>query len=135
LGFNLLIGYVFQNYLPQWRSESNPLLALVKTPLDLLVFLFIALVVGGIKEELQRAFILQRFRDDMGRPYIGLATWSLLFGYGHVIQGIDSATGATLFGLLFGFVYLWRKNLIAPMVAHSLYNSFVLIGYWCWGWD
>lgn len=57
-----------------------------------------------------------------------------MFGYGHAVQGIDSALGATFFGMLFGIFYLWRKSMIAPMVAHSVYNSLVLIGHWFLGW-
>ncbi len=134
LGSNLLLGFLFEQYFPPWHSETNPILELVRTPGDLALFLFIGLAVGGIKEEVQRAFILQRFRDDLAIPGFGLVAWSLLFGYGHLLQGVDSATGATLFGLIFGFCFLWRKNLIASMIAHCLYNSFILIGYWYWGW-
>lgn len=132
---NVLIGLLLEKFLPQWRSESNPMLDLIESPQDLFLFFFVALLAGAFKEEVQRAFILQRFRDELRIPILGLALWSLMFGYGHAVQGIDSALGATIFGILFGIFYLWRRSMIAPMVAHSVYNSLVLIGYWFLGLD
>lgn len=127
---NFLVTQMFRLWLPQWVSEENPLLNLVKTPGDLMLFLLVSLLAGGIKEEVQRAFILQRFRNYLSAATAGLIVWSIAFGAGHYVQGLDSAFGASLYGLIFGAVYLWRNCLIAPMVAHALYDMSVLTGYW-----
>lgn len=127
---NLGTGFLFEKFLPQYRSNSNPLLDLIHTPVDLLMFFSMALFAGALKEEIQRAFILQRFRDGLGIPGWGLLFWSVAFGYGHALQGFDSAFSATFMGLILGLVYLWRRSLMAPILAHSVYNSMVLIGYW-----
>lgn len=35
---NLFIGFFLEKFLPQWRSESNPMLELIDSPEDLLIF-------------------------------------------------------------------------------------------------
>jgi len=32
--------------------------------------------------------------------------------------------------MLFGLLYLWRRNLIAPMVAHALFDVITLLAVW-----
>lgn len=125
--FSVKVG--FQLFFPHWATVQNPLLELVKTDWDLGLFLVASIYAGGIKEEVQRAFVLTRFRDSLGGVYVGLFLWSLFFGYGHAIQGIDNAVGAGILGLLFGLLFIWRRNLTAPIVAHILYDVLTLIIY------
>jgi len=127
---NLLLTLIFQYWLPQFFIDRNPLMDLIRTPKDLILFLIAALVAGGIKEELQRGFILTRFRDHLGGAWVGLVVWSTLFGAGHYLQGAQGITAATFFGFLFGGVYLARKSLVAPIVAHAVYDVLALVSYW-----
>jgi membrane protease YdiL (CAAX protease family) len=62
--------------------------------------------------------------------HIGLVLWTLFFAYGHMMQGIDNAAGAGALGLIFGLLYIWRRNLVAPIVAHAAYDVTTLIIYW-----
>jgi len=126
----LLVGLVFRAFFPQYVSSTNPLLELIQTPTDLLFFVISSIYVGGIKEEVQRAFILVRFEKYLGGIAVGLAVWSLFFGYGHVIQGVDNAIGAGFLGLLFGLLFVWRRNLIAPILSHALFDITTLMVYW-----
>jgi membrane protease YdiL (CAAX protease family) len=125
--FSVKVG--FQVFFPHWATVHNPLLELIKTDWDLGLFLFASIYAGGLKEEVQRAFVLTRFRDSLGGVYVGLFLWSLFFGYGHAIQGIDNAVGAGILGLFFGLLFIWRRNLTAPIVAHILYDVLTLIIY------
>lgn len=127
---NLVVSLIFQTYFPKYFMESNPLTELVRSPQDLLLFTIAALIAGGFKEELQRAFILRRFQTYLGGAGLGLMLWSLVFGLGHYLQGVQGVVAATLFGLIFGAVYLIRGNLIIPMAAHGAYDTFALVGYW-----
>ena len=120
----------FQRYLPTHFSSHNPLLEVIHTRGQLGLFMFSALLAGGVKEEIQRAFILTRFRTYLGGAWLGLILWSVAFGAAHYIQGWQGMVAAGVFGLIFGAVYLIRGSLIAPMVAHGLYDSAVLLGYW-----
>jgi membrane protease YdiL (CAAX protease family) len=127
---NIAVGLVFRTLLPKYYMDRNPLTEIIHTPQELALFLLSAFIAGGIKEELQRAFIIVRFRQYLGGAWLGLLIWSLAFGAGHYAQGLQGVLAATLFGFLFGLVYLARGSLIAPIVAHSLYDTAALLGYW-----
>lgn len=102
---------------------NNPLAGLLDGQANIWMFLFVVIVAGGIREELQRAFLLQRFRDDFGRPWMGLVITSLAFGLGHTLQGYDAAIITGMLGALWGSIYLTRGGAIAGVVGHSLFNS------------
>lgn len=127
---NLVVSVVFKVFFSRYFLERNPLTDLIRTPQDLVLFIFAALLAGGIKEELQRAFILRRFERYLGGAWVGLIFWSVFFGLGHYVQGVQGTVAATLFGLIFGLLYLARGSLIAPMVAHGVYDTLALLGYW-----
>jgi len=127
---NGVIALAFQTYLPKHFSSHNPLLETIHNRQQLGLFVFSVLVAGGFKEELQRAFILTRFRQYLGGAWLGLFLWSIAFGAAHYVQGWQGIAAAGLFGFIFGAVYLARGSLLAPMVAHGVYDSFVLLGYW-----
>ncbi len=127
---NGLVGGFFRLFLPKYFTERNPLMEIIHTPQDLSLFIISVIIAGGVKEELQRAFIINRFRQHLGGAWMGLVLWSVAFGTGHYIQGLQGMVIAGLFGLVFGAVYILRANVIAPMVSHGLYDAAALIGYW-----
>jgi len=127
---NAAVSLVFRVYLPQYYTERNPLMEIIHTPQQLALFIFAALIAGGFKEELQRAFILNKFRRFLGGAAAGLILWSLAFGAGHYVQGVQGVFLASVYGLLFGIVYLMSGSLVAPIVAHGAYDTLALLGYW-----
>jgi len=152
-GSTLLVNIFFNFFLPDYVSTSNPLLELIDSYGALLLFLISSIYVGGIKEEIQRAFVLDRFERYLGAlilmPFsrilgrssseqdgrrvgiiVGLTLWSLFFALGHAVQGIDNAVGAGILGLCFGILYIWRRNLVAPIVAHALFDVVTLLIFW-----
>ena len=124
------VEFVFRTYLPEYYLEQNPLTEIIKTPQQLAFFTFLALFAGGLKEELQRAFILNRFRRYLGGAGVGLLVWSLAFGAGHYLQGMQGIVVATLFGLIFGAIYLLSRSMIAPIFAHCVFNLLELLQYY-----
>lgn len=127
---NLLVALGFRYLLPKYLLDRNPLTEMIRTPSDLGLFIVSALVAGGIKEELQRGFMLTRFKRHLGGSGVGLVVWSLAFGAGHYLQGLQGIVAATLFGFLFGAVYLARGSLLVPIVTHGVYDTVALLGYW-----
>ncbi len=125
-----IVAIAFKLYLPKYYMEQNPLTEIIRTPQQLALFILAALLAGGIKEELQRAFILNRFRTYLGGSAVGLVLWSIAFGAGHYIQGAQGIVIAAIYGFLFGIVYILSGSLIAPMIAHGLYDSLALLAYW-----
>jgi membrane protease YdiL (CAAX protease family) len=127
---NALVLLVFRTYLPGYYLERNPLTEIIHTPQQLALFIFSALIAGGVKEELQRAFVLNRFGRYLGGAGLGLVLWSFAFGAGHYLQGVQGIAIATIFGFIFGGTYLLSGSLIAPMIAHGTYDTLALLAYW-----
>jgi membrane protease YdiL (CAAX protease family) len=101
---------------------DNPLEGLLGDQGSIWMFLFVVIVAGGIREELQRGFLLHRFKEDLGQPWLGLLITSLSFGMGHTLQGYDAALITGALGALWGAMYLTRGSALAPLVSHSLFN-------------
>ena len=102
---------------------DNPIEALIRSPRDALILLVVAVVAGGVREELQRAFILRRFEQRLGGGWIGLVVFSAAFGLGHYVQGWDAAIVTGLLGALWGALFLLRRSVVAAMVSHAGFNA------------
>jgi uncharacterized protein len=99
--------------------EHNPLQDLVHSPADAAIFAVVVVVAGGLREELQRAFLLHRFERWLGGRVVGVVMASVAFGVGHSIQGADAAIATAALGAFWGVVYLRRRSVVAPIVSHS----------------
>jgi membrane protease YdiL (CAAX protease family) len=103
---------------------ENPLEALATGgPAAAAMFAVVAIVAGGIREELQRAFLLQRFERHLGGAAVGVVVLSTAFGLGHVVQGWDAAIATGALGAFWAVLYLRRRSSIAPIVSHAGFNS------------
>lgn len=123
VGVGLTIA-VLRRLLPWLHNvPANPFELLVRTPLEAGLFSIVAIVAGGVREEVQRAFLLRRFSTHLGGPAVGLIIVSLAFGAGHIVQGFDAAVATALLGLAWGAVYLRRGSAVAPIVSHAGYNG------------
>ena len=102
---------------------DNPLETLATDPGGAALFGIVAIVAGGIREELQRAFLLQRFERHLGGAMVGVVVLSIAFGLGHALQGWDAAIATGLLGAFWAVLYLRRRSSIAPIVSHAGFNS------------
>ena len=124
----LVAGAIAGTTLLSWLAPGlrnvpeNPFEALLDTPGRIALFGVVAVVAGGIREELQRAFILRRFEQHLGGGWLGLVVFSAAFGLGHQIQGWDAAILTGLLGALWGAIYLVRRSAVAPIVSHAGFN-------------
>ena len=120
----MLVSVLVRQFAPSLHNvPENPLADSFGTQSGFLVFLFVVIVAGGVREELQRAFLLHRFRGDLGQPWMGVFITSLAFGMGHTLQGLDAAIITGSLGAFWGVMYLMRRSAVASMVSHSLFNS------------
>jgi len=99
--------------------EHNPLQQLLHSPRDAFLFGCVVVIAGGVREEVQRAFLLHRFDEWLGGGTVGVVVTSVAFGGGHLLQGVDAAIATGLLGAFWGVVYLRRRSMIAPMVSHA----------------
>ena len=109
--------------------EQNPLQELLRSPRDAWLFALVVLVAGGIREEIQRAFLLHRFEVWLGGPAVGVVVTSVAFGAGHFVQGVDASIATGLLGAFWGVTYLRRRSMVAPMVSHAGFDLVQVIQY------
>lgn len=114
-----LLGLI-QHFWPSLHTVAhNPLQEMIRRPRDAALFSVVVVVAGGVREELQRAFLLRRFEVWLGGGALGVVATSVAFGGGHVIQGLDAAMTTGTLGAFWGIVYLRRRSAVAPMVSHA----------------
>ena len=122
LGIGLL-GLGLRTLAPWLHNvPDNPLAALARDPRSLAIFAVVVVVAGGLREEVQRAFVLHRFRQHLGGARAGLWIFSIAFGLGHLLQGYDAALLTAMLGLTWGVLYLRRGSIVAPLVSHAGFN-------------
>jgi len=110
---------------PQLHNvDVNPFEALAGNSLrDAALLGLVAIVAGGVREELQRAFLLDRFERYLGPSWAGVVILSTAFGLGHLLQGRDAAIATGAMGAFWAVIYLRRRSSVAPMMSHALFNS------------
>lgn len=113
--------------------QENPLQQLISTPGQALILSIVATVGGGLREEIQRAFILHRFEQHLGGARVGLVLYSLVFGLGHSLQGWDAVLTTAMLGLFWGYIYITRRSIVAPVVSHSGFNAAEIFVYFVAG--
>jgi membrane protease YdiL (CAAX protease family) len=123
-----------QLVVPSLRNvPHNPLADLVKSRSDAVIFAFVVMVAGGVREEIQRGFVLRRFEQYLGGGVTGLIVFSALFGLGHLEQGRDVALATAVLGAFWGAIFLRRRSIAGPMVGHAGFNlaqviKFITVG-------
>jgi len=128
--FGVAVLAAIQTLAPTLHNiAANPLQDLIREPIGAGTFALVAVVAGGVREEIQRAFVLHRFEGWLGGGAVGVVIGSIAFGAGHLLQGYDAAIATGLLGVFWGIVYLRRRSMIAPMVSHSGFNLLQLLQY------
>jgi membrane protease YdiL (CAAX protease family) len=119
----LLILRLVLTYAPQLHNVlQNPLEDMLRTRSDAFIFAIVVMISGGVREEVQRGFIIHRFGQYLGGGIFGVLFYSTLFGLGHFEQGYDAVLATGVLGAFWGFLYLRRGSIIAPLVSHAGFN-------------
>ena len=129
-GVIVLVLLVVQLAAPSLRNvPQNPLADLVRTPMDALLFGLVVMIAGGVREEIQRGFVLRRFEQYLGGGTAGLVVFSCLFGLGHLEQGRDVAIATAVLGAFWGWIFLRRRSIAGPMVGHAGFNLLQVVKF------
>jgi uncharacterized protein len=88
-------------------------------------FALISMVAGFAEELLFRGLIQSALTNWLGLA-AGLVIASLLFGLAHIITP-TYAVLAALIGVYLGWLWIATGNLLAPIVAHALYDFVALV--------
>lgn len=118
----------------QGQGGSNPLLSLALAGQDqvaLAIFFFTAAIAAPFFEEfLFRGFLLPSLTRYL--PVWGaIVASSLLFAVAHL--SLSEILPLTVLGMVLGLVYTRSRNLLAPMLLHSLWNSGTLLSLFILG--
>lgn len=121
------------------RSKWRPIQRLVEVVDRLILPLFkscgpaemaiIALLAGLGEEMLFRGVVQAATAGWIGGEaglWAGLLVAAVLFGLAHLITPAYGVL-AGLMGLYFGALWLWTGNLLAPIVAHAVYDFLALL--------
>jgi uncharacterized protein len=134
LGLGMAVLLAVQHFAPTLHTVGqNPLESLLGSRANQWLFALVVIAAGGVREEVQRAFVLHRFEVWLGGGTIGVVVSSVAFGAGHLLQGLDAAIVTGLLGAFWGVIYLRRRSAVAPMVSHAGFDlleilQFVAVG-------
>lgn len=103
--------------------KVSPLEAFMGNPLDAAIFAVVVVLAGGVREELQRGFILHRFGQRLGGMWVGNLVFGVAFGLLHFDQGWDIALVIGLLGLAWGTFYIRRRSIVMSIANHAGFNA------------
>ena len=83
-------------------------------------------VLAGVGEELLFRGSIQSVLGDWTTPVIGLVITSLLFGLAHALSKLYFLFAVAV-GAFLGWMTLKYNDLVAPMVAHGVYDFVALV--------
>ncbi|MEQ9550201.1 MAG: CPBP family glutamic-type intramembrane protease [Coleofasciculus sp. G3-WIS-01] len=123
----ILVSLINQK-LWQGQGGSNPILSLVLEGQDtvaIVIFFSTACIAAPLFEEFMfRGFLLPSLTRYM--PVWGaIVTSSLIFAIAHL--SLSEVLPLATLGIVLGVVYTRSRNLLAPMIVHSLWNSGTLL--------
>ncbi|MBM3751316.1 MAG: CPBP family intramembrane metalloprotease [Acidimicrobiia bacterium] len=116
-------------YIAPWLQTvpENPLAAFMRDPFDAAIFAVVVMLAGGVREELQRGFILHRSAQYFGGAWVGNLAFGLVFGALHIDQGLDVALAIGLMGIGWGAAYIRRRSVVAGMTNHAGFNGAMVL--------
>ena len=85
-------------------------------------------LLGAFTEETWRAIAIVALLKVGNSPLFSIVAVSVAFGCGYLRLGLQRVAVASLDGLFFGFLYLWRGSFFAPFLAHLVIQAVYLWG-------
>ncbi|MEM9118140.1 MAG: type II CAAX endopeptidase family protein [Cyanobacteria bacterium P01_F01_bin.56] len=130
----MLTVSVLNQQIWQGQGGSNPLLQTVleaQDPIALAIFFTTASVAAPLFEEfLFRGFLLPSLTRYMS-VWWAIVVSSLVFAVAHL--SLSEVLPLTVLGMVLGVVYTRSRNLLAPMLLHSAWNSITMLGLFLLG--
>ena len=100
---------------------------LPKGILESLAWIPLALSAGFCEELAFRGYLQKQFQAITGNAGWAVLIQAIVFGVGHLYEGVGQVGRITLFGVLFGLLAVWRKSLRPGMIAHAWSDIFGVI--------
>ncbi len=113
-GYREAPNHVMQNMLP----ASTP---------EMILWAILSLSAGFSEELVFRGYFQRQVSALTGSAAAGLLSQSVLFGIGHVYQGLMRMTIIAIYGLMFGLLAKWRNSLRPGILSHAWTDFSVLL--------
>jgi membrane protease YdiL (CAAX protease family) len=129
VALNVALSSVLDSLLPGPGTRGPSILSFFHDPRNLLVWLPIGVIGGGMVEEIQRIFVLTRFQHALGRAglALGVALGSAMFGFEHLYQGWSGAVSNAVSGAVLALLYLRRRSALEPIAAHAFADVLAML--------
>jgi membrane protease YdiL (CAAX protease family) len=95
--------------------------------LESLVWIPVALSAEFCEEVAFRGYLQKQFRAITGSAGWAVLFQAIVFGIGHLYEGVGPVAKITLFGVLFGLLAVWRRSLRPGMIVHAWSDIFGVI--------
>jgi uncharacterized protein len=95
--------------------------------LQSIMWMPVALSAGFCEELAFRGYLQKQFQAITGSVGWAILIQAILFGIGHLYEGVAPVARIMLFGGLFGLFAVWRKSLRPGMIAHAWTDIFGVI--------
>ena len=96
-----------------------PSLIAEKNTAEFLLATVLVMVVALTEETIFRGYLLLRFKSIMAST-AAVLTSAVIFSLGHGYEGSAGVITVGVMGVVFALIYVWRQNLVAPVVMHFL---------------
>jgi membrane protease YdiL (CAAX protease family) len=124
----------------QWMMDqedrANHLLDVIMTPetfSSMLLNLILIAALPAIAEELIFRGVFQKILQDLFRSgHLSVWITSVLFSAVHI--QFYGFLPRLLLGLIFGYLFLWGRNIWLPVLAHFINNAVPTVGAYAEGW-
>jgi membrane protease YdiL (CAAX protease family) len=98
---------------------------------EIAVYVALVLTAGFCEELIFRGYLQKQFHAMTGNAYLAVILQALTFGAAHGYQGVKLMIVIAVYGLLFGLLALWIRNLRPGMIAHAWQDLLAgLVGRW-----
>ncbi|WP_168916201.1 CPBP family intramembrane glutamic endopeptidase [Microcella flavibacter] len=93
------------------------------------VLLMRAALAGITEEVIVIGYLFARLKDLRWGPWAIILTCALLRATYHLYQGVGAFVGNFLMGVIFGRLYLRTGRVLPFVIAHTIINAVIFVGY------
>jgi hypothetical protein len=112
--------------IPFFSGGTNPAQGLLPQGIfESLVWIPLALSAGFCEELVFRGYLQKQ--KVTGSAGLAVLFQAIVFGVGHLYEGVAPVALITLYGVLYGLLAVWRKSLRPGMIAHAWSDIFGVI--------
>ncbi len=99
-----------------------------KTTTSRVIFIFMGLVAGLAEEIVYRGFAIKALVSNKINKWLAVLIASIPFIFQHGLKSIDQFWWFLITGIIFGIIYVFRKNLYLNIIIHWLVILSAMLG-------